>query len=473
MCGARYTGIDLAEWTGGTWLGSVPNTSESLVFESLAFESLAFDSRSLDARALFIALSHGERDGHDFVEAAMKAGASACMVERSLPLSIPQLVVPDTLKALADSARQVRANFAGPVVAVTGSCGKTSTKEMLQTLLGKEQCHATQANWNNHVGVPLTLLELHGQSYAYSVIEAGISARGEMAHLSSMIRPNALVFTNIGAAHLEGLGSTDGVAEEKAQLLNAATEEAWLVAPVNVLERPAFASVRERAIAVYPQGESASISCEKTVSYQWTRVGVNQVEVRIDMDGHRTEYRLQTMSEGMVQNSVLAVVCGLRLGRDSAQLIAGIEAWKPANNRGVWARSGQAWIYEDSYNANPTSMRDALRAFQELASTAKRRLYLIGIMNELGSDAEDFHRAIGETVPYQKGDRLIFIGEDRLTAAYVRGAQSAGWSDSELESFSSIEFCKGVLDDFSGAAFLKGSRSCKLERLIPPTSSHR
>lgn len=461
--GTEFRGSDLAEWTGGTWFGSIPER----------IKGFAFDSRSLDAGALFIALSHGERDGHNFVEAAIEAGASACMVERSLPVSIPQLVVPNALQALAECARAVRARFTGPVVGVTGSCGKTSTKEMLQWALGKEQCHATRANWNNHLGVPLSLLELHGQGYAYSVIEAGISAWGEMAYLSSMIRPNVAVFTNIGAAHLEGLGSTEGVAEEKVQLLKAAEEGAWLLAPGAVLKRPAFSLVRDRAIAVSARGESASIDCEKNVEYEWMRVAPNQVRVCFDMVGQRMEYCLQTVSAGMVQNSVLAAVCGLRLGRDPAELVAGMEAWRPANNRGVWSRAGQAWIYEDSYNANPTSMADALRAFQELASSAERRLYLIGIMNELGCDAEEFHRAIGASVPYRKGDRLIFIGEDRLTAAYVRGAESAGWSDSELESFSSIEFCKEVLIDFSGAAFIKGSRSCKLECTIPPNSSQQ
>ena len=193
--GTEFRGSDLAEWTGGTWFGSIPER----------IKGFAFDSRSLDAGALFIALSHGERDGHNFVEAAIEAGASACMVERSLPVSIPQLVVPNALQALAECARAVRARFTGPVVGVTGSCGKTSTKEMLQWVLGKEQCHATRANWNNHLGVPLSLLELHGQGYAYSVIEAGISARGEMAYLSSLIRPNVAVFTNIGAAPSGGI----------------------------------------------------------------------------------------------------------------------------------------------------------------------------------------------------------------------------------------------------------------------------
>lgn len=458
MRGAQIKGTDLAEWSGGTWIGSVPER----------IESLAFDSRSLDEGALFIALTHGERDGHSFVEAAINAGASACMVERSLPVSIPQLVVSNTLEALADCARRVRADFTGPVVAVTGSCGKTSTKEMLQMVLGKDQCHATRANWNNHLGVPLTVLELCGQSYRFSVIEAGISERGEMAHLSSMIRPDATIFTNIGAAHLEGLGSLDGVAEEKAHLLDSATEGAWLIAPSDVLRRPAFKSVCDRAIAVYRQGETLPISCAENWAYRWDQVGSDQVEVHIDREGFGMKYRLQTMSAGMVQNSVLAVVCGARLGRDSAELIAGIEAWKPSENRGVWARFGEAWIYEDSYNANPTSMLDALGAFRKLAGTAGKRLYVIGMMNELGKDAEHLHRAIGEAVPYQKGDRLIFIGEDQCTDAYIQGAQSAGWSDSELESFSSIQFCKGVLDNFSGAVFLKGSRSCQLERLIPP-----
>ena len=221
-----FTGEDLAKWTGGYWKDNVPSTVEGLFF----------DTRIIEPRSLFVALSYGVRDGHDFVEQAAKRGASACMVEKSLAVGIPQLIVEDSLQALSDIARSIRDAFTNPVIGITGSCGKTSTKAMLKKVLGSKRIHTTQGNWNNCLGVSLTLAELASEEYAFSVIEAGISERGEMSVLSSIIRPNVCLFTNVGEAHLEGFGTVDLIAEEKSKLLESAEQGALVVAPKTVLD---------------------------------------------------------------------------------------------------------------------------------------------------------------------------------------------------------------------------------------------
>ena len=455
-----FTGEDLAKWTGGYWKDAVPST----------IEGLFFDTRIIEPKSLFIALSYGVRDGHDFVEQAAERGASACMVEKSLAVGIPQLIVEDSLQALADIARSIRDGFANPVVGITGSCGKTSTKAMLKKVLGSEQTHATKGNWNNCLGVSMTLAELASEEYAYSVVEAGISERGEMSVLSSIIRPNVCLFTNVGEAHLEGFGTVDLIAEEKANLLESAEQGALVVAPKVVLDRSAFENYRHDAVAIVRGSPERNSSYKTVYGYEWAELDDHSANVSLFCGDQKYQYRLESLSEGIIQNSVLAVVTALEMNVDSGQIIEGIESWKPVGGRGTIIPLGtleKGFIYQDSYNANPTSMLDSLRAFEMASKDCEQRLYVLGIMNELGENAGSFHESITKTLKPRKGDRLILIGDSELTEAYKKGAKSAGWDDSMLESFLAIELCKIDFSQYEGAIFLKGSRSCQLEALIP------
>ena len=181
---------------------------------------LFVDTREIEPKSLFIALSYGVRDGHDFVEHAMNKGASACMVEKILSVEIPQLIVKDSLQALVAIAKNVRNYFIIPVIGITGSCGKTSTKDMLKNVLGENKSMLLR-----EIGITsgrsMTLAELDSDRYAFSIIEAGISERGEMSVLSSIIRPNICLFTSVGEAHLEGFGTVNMIAEEKSKLLES------------------------------------------------------------------------------------------------------------------------------------------------------------------------------------------------------------------------------------------------------------
>ena len=167
-------GEELAKWTGGFWQGCVPSTVEGLFF----------DTRIIEPNSLFIALSYGVRDGHDFVEKALERGASACMVEKALAYDIPQLIVPDSLEALANIARNVRGNFKNPVIGITGSCGKTSTKAMLEKVLGSDRTHTTSGNWNNCLRVSMTLAELH-ETESTAFVSASWKHNGNNAVINS------------------------------------------------------------------------------------------------------------------------------------------------------------------------------------------------------------------------------------------------------------------------------------------------
>ncbi|MBC7983439.1 MAG: UDP-N-acetylmuramoyl-tripeptide--D-alanyl-D-alanine ligase, partial [Candidatus Obscuribacterales bacterium] len=195
--------------------------SGRLVGADLPFAAISTDSRNLPAGALFVALKGPNFDGHEFVATALARGASGALVERELPLALPQIVVPDTLAALTTFARVWRESFAIPVIAVTGSNGKTTTKEMLGAIMARGgACLVTQGNLNNHIGVPLTLLRL-AATHRSAVIEMGANHQGEIAALAAIARPTVGIITNAGAAHLEGFGGLDGVARGKGELLRA------------------------------------------------------------------------------------------------------------------------------------------------------------------------------------------------------------------------------------------------------------
>jgi UDP-N-acetylmuramoyl-tripeptide--D-alanyl-D-alanine ligase len=179
---------------------------------------------------------------------------------------------------------------------------------------------------------------------------------------------------------------------------------------------------------------------------------------------------LESLSEGIIQNSVLAVVTAMEMNVSIDRIIEGIESWKPVGGRGTIIPLGEVnkgFIYQDCYNANPSSMLDSLNAFEVASEDYEQRLYVLGIMNELGENACAFHESVAKALKPRQGDRAIFIGDSELTDAYEKGAKSVGWEDSKLESFSAIELCNTDFSQFTGAIFLKGSRSCQLEAIIP------
>ena len=222
----------VAQWSHGTWL-SVPSNRQ--------LSGACFDARLAQAGELFVALDGAERDGHDYLDQAQAKGAAAAMVERPVQSSLPQLLVGDTRKALMQMARAHRAGFQGRVCGITGSCGKTSTKSLLAHLL--KVCglvHATPGNWNNLIGVPITLLGLDALKARFAVVEAGINQTGEMASLARMIQGDLTIVTTIGAAHLEQLFDLETVAEEKSQLALFARTNSPLFIPASLLNYPAL-----------------------------------------------------------------------------------------------------------------------------------------------------------------------------------------------------------------------------------------
>ncbi len=435
----------LAEWTGGQWQdGRLPD----------ALSGFCFDARQLEAGQCFVALSGGARDGHEFIAQAEAQGAAAALVERPTDSALPQIVVADTLLGMEAIATAVRARFDKPVIGITGSCGKTSTKEMMRLVVGGELAHATAGNWNNRIGVPMTLFGLDQSKQSAAVIEAGINQPGEMEHLGAMIRADCVIVTNIGPAHLELLKTEENVASEKVQLLLKAKPGAPLILPNAAYKMPALAACADRAIVLAKVNESVTPIPKQIVRYR-----LNGRQLRI---GEQT-YRIESSSAGICLNAALAIVTGQVLKRSDAQ-IRSIESWQPDANRGRIASKRGQTFYIDCYNANPTSMVDAFKAFVDSVPVGLPRCYVLGAMNELGSNEVRLHREVAEAVKLRQRDRVCLVGPDHLTAAYREGLAVR---PEQIVVADAVEKIQSVIAPFAGAIFLKGSRSYALERLLP------
>jgi UDP-N-acetylmuramoyl-tripeptide--D-alanyl-D-alanine ligase len=455
---SRFDPQSLAAWSNGVWQkNELP----------AAITGFCFDARQLHSGECFVALSGGARDGHGFIAQAIEQGAGALLVEHPQSVSLPQLVVEDSLVAMGAIGAGVRQRFDGPVIGITGSCGKTSTKEMLRVLLGESSTHATAGNWNNRIGVPMTLFGLDSDQYDFAVIEAGINQPGEMAELGTMIEPDLSVVTNIAAAHLELLGSLERVAAEKAGLALRSRADAPVVLPHSAFQYAAFAAFAERALVLAAEGEQVSSRASRVIRYRLNIAGTGHSSLHLSEGTSVARFQIASPSEGICTNAALAIIAARELGISDAVIGERIAAWLPSSNRGRIATQGAQTFYIDCYNANPASMRDALAAFCRSASVEQARCYVLGVMNELGAASVVLHREVGRQLRLRSEDRVLFVGADTLTQAYTDGAIEVGAEQAQLNCCTDVEKMKSVVADFAGALFLKGSRSCALEKLLP------
>ncbi len=451
-----FTFEQLAHWTGGRW-SAVPVAP---------LTGFGVDTRRLRRGDVFVALKTAQRDGHDFLGEAQAAGASAALVAAPRAgATLPQLVVADPLQALQTIAREHRRAFRGPVAAITGSAGKTSTKDLLALLLGGEAggVLATEGNLNNHLGVPMTLTRLDPAKHRMAVIEAGISAPGEMAPLAAMIAPDVTIVTLIAPAHTQDLGGLEGVAREKAVLPAALRVGGVAILPRAVAGLPAFQAltvatqvsdrIEPTALAPYPKGAA---------EFSVLQHGEETV-VRLGGEAGR-EYAMCRMTEGMAQNAALAILAALRLGVAPAEIQTRLRQWRPGKLRGEILREEGRLLYLDCYNANPASMADALAAFVAVAPLGVPRLYVIGCMEELGAEAVRLHRALGRHITLRPTDRLFITGTN--ASAVAAGVLDQGDFSGQIQIVSSLEPMAVAVAGWHGAVFVKGSRRYQLEKIL-------
>ncbi len=419
------------------------------------FTSVSTDSRTVETGALYVALSGENFDGHRFVAQSIAAGASGILVSRPVECnsSITVLQVGDTLKALQEMAHASRLAFDGPVVAVTGSNGKTTTKEMIASVLrehyGADSVLATAGNLNNHIGVPLTLLARR-PSHRVAVVEMGMNHFGEIALLTRLTEPTIAVITNAGPAHLEGVGSVEGVAEAKGEIFGGLRNEG--VAVIN--SDDAFAAYWQ-VLTRTRKRISFGLNSRAVVSGRFTPpnrllVQIESVECAVELrqaGGHNAANALAAAAVGHALSIQMATI---QRGLESAGNVGGRLTTRPFVNGST--------LIDDSYNANPASMRAAA---QVLVSHTSPRILVIGDMGELGELSERLHEELLSDVQQFDFDDVFTLGLRMKQAARRLGF--TGQSFEEVDSLADALFPRLT----PGATLLvKGSRSMAMERVI-------
>jgi UDP-N-acetylmuramoyl-tripeptide--D-alanyl-D-alanine ligase len=452
----------LAAWTGGRW--TAPPVAPPTGF--------TMDTRQLQPGQMFVAIATARRDGHDFLSAALAAGAAAALVAKAdSAVALPQLVVGDPLAAFQAIAREHRRTFRGPVIGISGSAGKTSTKNLLALLLGGAPAVlATEGNLNNHLGVPLTLTRLDHATHQFAVVEAGISSPGEMEVLAGMIEPDIAIITLVAPAHLEELGGLAGVAREKARLPAAVRAAGVAVFPRQCDEFTAFHELGVRKMIVEPAEVLRPAEPPKDkVYFAVTQRGDSTALALAYGPPPPLVFTMRRVSDGMAQNAALAICAALWLKVPRDVIQARLAAWTPAALRGEWREEGGRRLFLDCYNANPASMADALGTFLAVAPEGEPRLFVLGGMEELGADAAGYHLALGRSVPLRPQDFLVVIGDH--ASAVRAGALENGGRAAQIATVTSLEPVAERLAEFHGAVFMKGSRRWQLERALEPAAA--
>lgn len=459
-----FAPVTLAQWTGGHW------TTEP----AAPLTGFTIDTRTARAGQVFVAIRSAQRDGHAFLAAAQAAGVGAALVSTpDRTLALPQLVVADPLAAFQAIAREHRRTFRGPVIGISGSAGKTSTKNLLAQLLGGEAAGvlATAGNLNNHLGVPLTLTRLDPAVHTFAVVEAGISAPGEMQPLAEMIEPDVSLITLVAPAHTLELGGLDGVAREKS-VLPAATRPAGVaIFPKQAAEFAAFRELGVRTMVVEPAEVIRPTEPPKDkVYFAVTQRGDSTAVALAYGPPPPLVFTFRRVTDGMAQNAALALCAALWLGVPRETIQARLAGWMPAKLRGEIRRDDGRLLYLDCYNANPASMADALATFVAIAPADEPRLYLLGCMEELGPEAPAYHRQLGRSLPLRECDRLMVIG----TQAHEVCAGVLDQDDftRQIQMISTFEPAAAALADWRGSVFIKGSRRYQLEQVLAPQPAH-
>ncbi len=431
------------------------------------------DSRTLQPGELFIPL-RGERfDGHDYLAQAVRNGAAACLSEEVVVgLSIPVVQVPDTLRALGDLAQAVRRRFSSPLIGVTGTSGKTTTKEMLAAILARTGPGLkTAGNFNNLVGVPLTLFGLLPEQ-RWAVIEMGMSARGEIARLAEIAEPQTGIITNVGAGHLAQLGGISGVARAKGELFIHLPVGGTAIVNADdpqILQLPVANGVRRILFGTDDRAHvrASAIRAEEGAVTFVLHLPDGQAAVRLAIPGRHN-----------VHNALAAAAAAWALEVALTDIIAGLGAFKPCPGRmELLSLPGGVLLLEDSYNANPLSMRAALDALDDLGSGG-RRFAALGDMLELGPTAADLHREIGRLAA-TRTDWLFTLGA--LGGEIAAGAAEAGLAAERIVVEESVEGLLARLRPLlqpGDRLLVKGSRGMRMERVsaglrgTSPASAH-
>ncbi|HID46917.1 MAG TPA: UDP-N-acetylmuramoyl-tripeptide--D-alanyl-D-alanine ligase [Chromatiaceae bacterium] len=431
----------------------------SLLGEDVQISSVSTDTRLLAEGDLYVALTGPRFDGHDFLETAVAQGAAAAMISRPCEVNLPRVQVADTRIGLGQMAAAWRRRSQASVVAITGSNGKTTVKEMLAAILSRMgKTLATRGNYNNEIGLPLTLCRLQDEDYA--VVEMGANHPGEIDYLSRITQPDVAVLNNAGRAHLEGFGDLRGVALAKAEILNGLSVDGVFVFNADDdyadLWRQLAASHRCLGFGL---GEAADIySPADSLELVWGEDGFHSTFV-VHTPTDELQINMRLAGEHNRMNALAAVAAAHVLGAGREDMEQGLASLQPVPGRlcplpGATAR----WIIDDSYNANPDS---ASMAMDVLSRAPGRRLLVLGDLGELGEGAAELHSALGELASDRRIDLLYTCGSLSEKASQAFGGGARHFADQDA-----LIACLLAELKSSDVVLVKGSRSAAMERTV-------
>ncbi|MEE9584180.1 MAG: UDP-N-acetylmuramoyl-tripeptide--D-alanyl-D-alanine ligase [Candidatus Brocadiales bacterium] len=423
-------------------------------------EGLSIDSRRIEPGGLFVAIKGENFDGHDFVPEALERGARGILVSKkyrdSLPDDVLVIQVKDTVKALGMLAKYYREKLPAKVVVITGTNGKTTTKDMLHHLLSPTvSMVSTPGNFNNHIGVPLSIFQMEPY-HDLAIIEMGTSLPGEILRLSWIAQPDIGVITNISEAHLEGLGSIEGVAKEKAELLENLRPGGTLI-----FNSDDFWC---KMIAKGFPGRKVSFGIHEPASMRGRDLQETNSGLTFCINDRHT-VKLPSLGIHNAYNALAALIVSYELGLNFSELASGLERFKPPPMRMERRKVKGVTIVMDAYNANPLSMEMALEAYSSI-KVPGRRFFVCGGMAELGDESPRLHRELGRKIAQSDVNFLLATGEHAGTVA--RAAKRGGLpgekvmvfnKDNGLCDFAIAKLKKG------DAILIKGSRCMRLEEL--------
>ncbi len=424
--------------------------------DRVVVRGVSIDTRTLKPGELYVAIKGERFDGHEFVQAAQAAGAAAIMVHEEVDSQLPQLRVGDTQRALGQLGKFWAARFGIPTIAVTGSNGKTTVKEILTSILQQQgPVLATKGNLNNELGVPLTLLNMR-REHIYAVIEMGANHAGEIARLVALAEPDVAIVTNIGTAHLEGFGSVAGIARAKSEIYAGLRADGYGV--INADDhyadfmRAACTHCRTREFGFNQDADVYALPGEELV---------------IAASGKRLAPRFRLRGQHNILNALAAVAAVQCLDIQGDSIIAGLEAVSGVPGR-METKQGLegAVIIDDSYNANPDSARSSIRV---LADCQGKRFLVLGDMAELGSNAELLHQSVGKFAQEQGIDGVWTTGT--LSSSARQGFSDSRKDDADCPGAHFVDH-DALLADLRGhlsnevTVLVKGSRSARMERIV-------
>ncbi len=427
--------------------------------------SVSIDTRTLTDGALFAAIRGTKVDGHDYLLIAKERGASGAIVEMvNTSVDLPQICVTNTVDALGILANWVRKHHDPNVVAITGSYGKTTTKDMVASVHGyAKSCHATLGNFNTEIGLPLTILSAPAD-VSTLVLEMGMRGSGQIAELVRIAEPNVGVITNIGSAHIELLKTREAIGAAKTELFRGLSRDAVAVYPSDIAFRElvdASASHCRRMIV----GESSS--CDLVVSN--IRIGRLETTFTLTYEGDSLSASVASPARFAALNGALAVATGIVSGMPLHDCVAGLANWRPSEGR-MRPRSmpNGAVVLSDAYNAAPEAMLAAVAVLAEVGSQATGESWaVLGEMRELGVETQQWHQAVGEAVSNADIDHLVVVGSD--ASGYRTGALMSGMNPDQIHYFETASSAATVLKQVVGSGdvvLVKASRAAGLDHIV-------